>query len=1001
MGIKSIENTMLVKEKEQKIVEKIYEITGIRKEIIPKTHHGSVKHFRDYRIKKILLISSSYNYFRLEEEGRLSILFSKWASFEHKEKPPDIVHVETAKEGIDRLKKEDFDIIILFNLSRDTDITKISENIKKISEAPIVLLDNDIHKISKISNKNKKAISKVFTWNGDGKILLSIIQYFEDLVNIQKTSSTEFKKYILLIEDSIQDYSRLLSLINEEIYAYLKSVIDDKLSLEQKLIRFKRRPFVLHVDDFEQSIEFFEKFNNDLICVITDNYIEKNGKRKQIGLEIIDKAKKINPNLPILLQSSEPLEKEKIKNKNVKIISKNSPNLINTVRNFIKKSLAYLLELNIKDNKGKSLKIKTIEGFERALKNLNENVISKYAKQNIFSNWLKNIGEIEFSNKCRDLENKADKLKNLKTQLINLVEDYYYSVDKTSIFSYSRRYTDPFKKITRIGEGSLGGKARGLTFIAKLISKYFSEEMFPELKITVPRSIIISTDVFDTFIEQNHLSDLEFTHLSDHRISAKFMEANLPATILGDLRAFIKNTRKPLIIRSSGLLEDSLIQPFAGIYGSVIFPNESWETDARFQEICNSIKYVYASTYFEKARNYIKNTPKNIGEEKMAVIIQEVIGLKHDNYFYPTISGVAKSYNYYPSADCKPEEGIVYLALGLGKYIVDGAVGYAFCPEKPKTPLFGTPKDYMNKAQTKFYALNLKTIFNFANFNEEIALEKLDIGIAKKHGVLDKIASTYFPQDDQIYPGVYEEGYLVLDFGPIIKYDELPIAKAIKLLLQISEISLGYPVEIEFAINIPKEENKQAELFILQVRSMVPFEKKIDVDINKVSREKMLIYSENALGNGIHKNIKDVVYVDRNSFDLSNSTQVADQIKKINTKLMDQNRSYILIGPGRWGSTDPWLGIPVIWSDIAGVKVIVETPYKDKYIDPSQGSHFFHDMIASQVLYLITKKEGDIKWDWFKKQKIIEETEFIKHIETQKPLKTIVDGKIGRGIILK
>ncbi len=300
---------MLVKEKEQKIVEKIYEITGIRKEIIPKTHHGSVKHFRDYRIKKILLISSSYNYFQLEEEGRLSILFSKWASFEHKEKPPDIVHVETAKEGIDRLKKEDFDIIILFNLSRDTDITKISEDIKKISEAPIVLLDNDIHKISKISNKNKKAISKVFTWNGDGKILLSIIQYFEDLVNIQKTSSTEFKKYILLIEDSIQDYSRLLSLINEDIYAYLNSVIDDKLSLEQKLIRFKRRPFVLHVDDFEQSIEFFEKFNNDLICAITDNYIEKNGKRKQIGLEIIDKAKKINPNLPILLQSSEPLEK--------------------------------------------------------------------------------------------------------------------------------------------------------------------------------------------------------------------------------------------------------------------------------------------------------------------------------------------------------------------------------------------------------------------------------------------------------------------------------------------------------------------------------------------------------------------------------------------------------------------------------------------------------------------------------------------------------------------
>jgi hypothetical protein len=659
------------------------------------------------------------------------------------------------------------------------------------------------------------------------------------------------------------------------------------------------------------------------------------------------------------------------------------------------------LMLVIKDDTGKEIfSVKNIEDFEILLKKINEDIIFEYAKKNIFSNWLKNIGESELAKKFLTLEKEALNKEVFISQLKNLLEDYRYSINQASITDFSRKTDDPLVKLTKIGDGALGGKARGLAFIAKILSKYIPEDLFPNLKITIPRSIVLSTDVFDFFMENNKLSDLDFVNLSDQRITSKFIEKSLPATIIGDLRAFIKNSKKPLIVRSSSLLEDSLMQPFAGIYESVLFPNESWETDNRFQEVCNSIKFVYSSTYFDKARTYIKGTPKHIKDEKMAVLIQEVVGKKYECDFYPAISGVAKSYNYYPQGPCKAEEGIVYLALGLGKSIVDGGSSYAFCPERPKAPLFGTPKAYMKYSQTNFYSLNLKSIYKFTNFNEEVSLNKRDIEIAKEHGILDKLASTYIYQDDQIYPGIYENGSIVVDFAPIIQDNLFPLVKAIKLLMRISEIELGHPVEIEFAINLPKNDSETAELVILQIRNMFTPDKKIDIEIDKISKQSTRVYSENALGNGVIEDIYDIVYIDQDFFDLSKSTIAVGQISKINKKLMDSKTKYVLIGPGRWGSTDPWLGIPVVWSDIAGAKVIVESPYKERHIDPSQGSHFFHDMMAAQVIYLIVKKDENIDWEWLKKQKIAEETEFLKHIKLKKPLKTAADGKIGKGVII-
>jgi pyruvate phosphate dikinase-like enzyme len=660
-------------------------------------------------------------------------------------------------------------------------------------------------------------------------------------------------------------------------------------------------------------------------------------------------------------------------------------------------------EIVFKDENGKELaRVQNLKDFEEVLLSLNGNVILKQAKNSDFSRWLDAIGEIELADKFKSIEHNFEDAEKLRKIVIDILEEHRYSLNQAHVTNFQRYAREPQTKINRIGEGALGGKARGLTFLAELISKYISDDMFPGLRITVPRSIVLSTDVFDSFIDRNNLSDPNLYHLSDERIASKFMDASLPATIIGDLRSFVRNTRKPLVVRSSGLLEDSLLQPFAGIYASILLPNESWATDLRFQEICNAIKYVYSSTYFEKARTYIKSTPKNIGDEKMAVLLQEVIGNRHGDYFYPTISGVAKSYNYYPSGPCKPEEGIVYLALGLGKAIVDGGSSYCFCPERPSVPMFGTPKDFMKYSQTSFYSLNLKSVYRIVKKNEETSLDKLDVDVAKKHGVLDKIVSTYSIRDDSLYPGMSDEGHLVINFSPIIDYNAIPLAKALNLLLHIGEIALGYPVEIEFAVNLSEDESKESELIILQIRSMLPPGKYHDVDIGKYDPDKDICYSENALGNGIIDSIKDIVYVTSESFDMSNSTRAVNQIRKLNSKLMEEGKPYVLVGPGRWGSADPWLGIPVVWSDIAGAKVIVETPVKQRPIEPSQGSHFFHDMVSSQVGYIITREgKGNIDWGWLGSLSVIEDMDDVRHARVPFQLEIRLDGKCGKAVIRK
>ncbi len=991
-----------INDKEKKIISCIEEITGITPTIVKEQEQEKEQRVEPYYIKEILLLSSSYHFFQLEEEGRLSSLLQEYNAPFGRRSPSKITHVESQEDCINLLTNQPFDLVIVFDTLNNIDSYILGKQIKTITDIPIILLGNNVQELMKIDEKNTENIfSKIITWNGDGKIIPAVIQLIEDSINIQKDKDlATHGRYVFLIEDSIQYYSTYLLLLYDEIHSFLQSILSDSLSEDQLALRLNTRPVLLHTQDFDTAKQLFLTNKNRFISIITDNYLDHQGKKtSNAGEKLAQLVRNEKLNIPILIQSSESYKGSLPLGPQLRFVSKNEPTLALIIKDFVNECLGPRDIVLKDDNQKEIFRIRNMNDLENAVLSINDNILINGIKQHRFSTWLHARGEETLAEKIQIVETETQKSDQLRKRLIDLLEQNKYAQTQSFVTQFERTVPTSHLEINRIGKGALGGKARGLSFLAKLVSKYITDDMFPNLRITIPRTLVISTDIFDLFLRQNSLPTEDIFMLPDERIALKFMSANLPATVLGDLRAFIHNTRKPLVVRSSGVLEDSLLQSFAGIYDSVLLPNESWETDFRFQDVCNAVKYVYASTFFEKARTYIKSTSKNIGDEKMAVILQEVVGQKHETFFYPAISGVAKSFNYYPSSGCKQEDGIVYLALGLGKAIVDGGSTFGFCPERPAIPLFGTPKDFMRYAQRKFYALNLKSVYRIVERNEETSYSILGIDDANRHGILNKIASTYVRQDDSLYPGIYEGGSLVIDFGPITQYDAIPLAKALKLLLRISEMSLGYPVEIEFAVNLSPTDSEKSELVILQIRSMVPPGRTSDIVIEDFNENTDLCYSENALGNGIFNTIEDIIYI-KPSFDMSNSPQVVGQIRSFNLKLMEEKRPYLLIGPGRWGSADHWLGIPVIWSDIAGVKVIIETPFKERAIDPSQGSHFFHDLISSQVGYIITKEDkGNINMKWLESLPIVEETSDVKHVRLRDPLEVRIDGKSGKAAV--
>ncbi len=569
---------------------------------------------------------------------------------------------------------------------------------------------------------------------------------------------------------------------------------------------------------------------------------------------------------------------------------------------------------------------------------------------------------------------------------------------------FARKFFDEQEIFTFIGNGKLGGKAQGLVDIQAILKKNFNTKAYSDFSISIPRMTVISTDLFDSFMQLNKLYDIAYGEEADDRIAHTFQKASLPVPLVGDLYALISKVKSPLAIRSSSLLEDTLYEPFAGVYETKMTPNNQINKEERFHKLTEAIKYVYASTFFKNAKNYFKAIEKNIVEEKMAVIIQEVVGNRNNDRFYPDISGVARSYNYYATGQTKPKDGVVSLALGLGKIIVDEGISWNFSPKFPKIyPPYNTIDELLMNTQTSFWAVNMGKIPVYDPVKETEYLVKSDLKDAEMDGTLSFLSSTYDPQADKIYPGLINNGIKLINFAPILQLNQIPLVEIVKRLLDISEKVLNCSVEIEFALTINPKTGIPARLGFLQVRPMLVSKEKIEIGFSEMRDTNVLIASENALGNGYSKIITDVVYVKPDKFDTRATNKIASEIEQINQNLIKLKRLYLLIGFGRWGSSDPWLGIPTSWSQVGGAKVIVESTLPEINVDLSQGTHFFHNLINFRVSYFSIRHTSKyhIDWEWLEKQDKVTETFYVKHIKLKNPLEVKVDGRTGRGVILK
>ncbi len=949
-------------------------------------------------LREVLFVASDFNFFQIEEEGRLYRLFNESFSPHGQMNTPKVSHVESPQDAMEYSKLKKPEIILIFNSLSNKDIHETASQLKKVNtDVLVVFIGVDPIEIQKLKKEDDDSLDWFFTWDGDGRSLVHIVRFLADDLSIKNKRFRENCKYILLIEDSVTYYSRYVSMIYKEITEQERDILREDVTREQLETRLARRPKLLLAEDFDKGEKLYQQYKDKLLCVITDMHDNKGNTRA--GLELADRISRDHNDIKVLIQSSENIADKESLPQDAEFVAKNAPSLVSRTRKFLRENLGPTV-LEITSNGAPGVKITGLMELENTFVDTEP----KDILDNFFEilEWLNARREYElasvFYEIYQELHNKPAKM---RERLLDTLEDYRYTAFRCTISDYKRDTFGPHIGLCRIGGGALGGKARGLAFISKIISSYLEEHMLPGLTITVPRTMVLSTEVFDRFLEQNDLLREDILELPDERLAAKFMKAELPTTVLGDLRSFVRQTRTPLIVRSSGVLEDALLQPFAGVYSSLLLPNESWETNLRFQDIYNAIKYVYASTFFREARTYLKSTTRQLGDEKMAVIIQEVVGKRHEDQFYPTISGVARSINHYPSGCCPPEEGVVYLALGLGKSIVEGGLAYRFCPAHPKSSPPGNTDDLLKNSQKHLYALHLETIYKMIDLDEEKTLSKLDLKTAERHGELRCTASTYVPQSERLYPGISYDGPRVIDFGPILAHGSLPLAKGIRALLRITELALGSPVEIEFAVNVERKCRK-AEMYVLQVRRLVNVTHgSTDIELQDIEKDKILCYSDRALGDGVKQDITDIVYVMSDTFDISKSPMMVREVRDINNKLMDKERPFLLIGPGRWGSSDSWMGIPVNWSDIVGASVIVETPLSGRSIEPSQGSHFFHDMVSSDTGYLLLEKKEMIDWKWLEGQELVEEKDHVRHVRVKEPLEVRLDGRSGKGVIFK
>lgn len=965
-----------------------------------------------HKIREILLVSSIYDNYLFEEDGRLYELIRQEYQNLNLSHAPEITHVTRGREALELLENEKkYDMVLTTLHIEDMHVVKFAQLVKEAGiRLPVILLAYDNRERKElVMNYDTSVFDRIFIWGGDYHLLIGIIKYIEDKINVEDDVRNVGVQVIILVEDNVKFYSSYLPLIYTEIFKQSQRLITEGINLTHRFLRMRARPKILLCTTYEEAWAYYEQYREYVLGLILDiNFLHNGKKDPEAGIKFAEAVRSQHKDIPILLQSSNAEFESKAHKIGASFLQKNSPRLLHQLRDFMLNHFGFGDFVFQMPDGREVAKAKNLFELLEKLEIIPEESLRFHAEGNHFSKWLKARTEFWLAHQLRPKKvTEFESIEALRKHLIFSIKNYIELRQRGVITDFSKENFDPKNSFARIGGGSLGGKARGLGFINSLINNYNIRDKFEGVEISVPSAVVIATDVFDQFLAENNLESFAINAMDDLEITRRFTENTVfPNEIRNKLKELLTIMNMPLAVRSSSLLEDSQFQPFAGVYQTYMIPNSNPDIDLRLEELLHTIKSVYASTFHRKAKDYMKATSYRLEEEKMAVIIQRLVGAEHSERFYPDFAGVAKSYNFYPIPPQKSTDGIALVALGLGKTVVEGGNAVRFCPRYPKHLLqFFSTKETIRNAQQEFYALNLNEKPDLHPQNtEDTLVVKYKLEKAEEDQTLYSAGSTYSPEDEAVYDGISRSGMRVVTFAPVLKHKIFPLPEILNLLLDMGTWGMGSPVEIEFAVNLKVPPGEKKEFAMLQMRPLVVSRELEELSVDVSGKENLICQSQQVLGNGVINGIYDVVFVDINKFDRTKSKAVAAEVSLLNTKLLARKKPYLLIGIGRWGSLDHWLGIPVTWDQISGAAAIVESGFKDFNVTPSQGSHFFQNITSFKVGYFTVNEMdnvGFIDWDWLLSQTPEEKLEFCRHLHFDEPITIKINGQKNKGIILK
>lgn len=963
-----------------------------------------------FKVRELLLVATIYDAFSLEQDGLLAEkIFGEYFNL-NLTAAPRITSVTNCDQALEMIEKRNFDMVVVLSRANKVETTSTGKRIKnKWPSMPVLLLLNDNTDLEAIDNRMDiyQYFDSLFVWNGNSEIFLAMIKFIEDKLNIEKDTRIGQVRVILLVEDSVRYYSRYLPHLYSELIGQTSKLVEEELQEEaQKVLKMRCRPKIILATSYEEAMSQYEYFREYMLCIITDVKYCKDGiLDDQAGLKLAQRLKEIQPDLPILIQSSEPDVEIPANHIGAAFLHKETQFISKKLSKFFYHNLGFG-DFVFRDAQGEEItRAKTMADFRNCLKTVPSESIQYHASRNHFSTWLLARGEVQIAEVVSRIHvSEFENVETLRDFLINMGNWVFKMKTRGKVISYDKSFIGEAKHhICKLAEGAIGGKARGIAFMNYLLYNSNMLESSSEVVIRIPETYVIGIDEFTRFIANNDLAEFVSFELNYEIIKQRFLASRVSDRLINRLRYLLQKINQPLAVRSSGLLEDSVTHSMSGLYETFFLPNNHEDIEVRLKQLLEAIKLVFASVYSSEAREYFDAINYNIEEEKMGVIIQQIVGRAYGNRFYPLVSGIGQSYNYYPFSYIQPEDGVGMVVLGLGQNVAGGERSFRFCPSYPQLEML-TPEELVRNSQRKFSALDLERNSSNLFDGEDATLVKLDITDAEQDGVLHHIASTWNHLDQRLEVGTVGNGPRVLNFSKFLQYEVFPLAEAMKHILDVGEQALETPVEIEFAVDFDPEDETKLVFYLLQLKHMFRENKEPGLVSVPYDNKMLMLNADVGMGNGRIDGLTDIIWVDPDQFDKNATEEMAIEVETFNRKLKKEGRKYILLGPGRWGTRDRWLGIPISWPQASCAKVMVEYALEGFRVDASMGSHFFHNVTTMNIGYFSVRQDsgkGFIDWEWLRKQPCLERMKYFAHTRVESSLAVLMDGRRGTFLVFK